>query len=50
MFTNIWDAGLLGIGKARVVGKEKERVALIKSLIYARMEKMRRGTLKILSK
>ncbi len=40
IFTNKWDPALFGKGKAWVAGKGKERVGLIKSLIYTRMEKM----------
>jgi len=40
MFTSKWDTTLFWKGKAWVAGKGKERVALIKSLIYERMEKM----------
>jgi len=40
MFTNKWDPALFGKGKTWVAKKGNERVALIKILIYARMEKM----------
>jgi len=47
MFTNKWDAALFGKGKAVVAWKGKERVALIKSLIYPRVW---RGTMNDQSK
>ena len=39
MFTNKLDTALFGKGKAVVALKGKDRVALIKSLIYARVLK-----------
>ncbi len=36
MFTNKWDTALFGKGNAWAASKVKTRVALIKSLIYAR--------------